>query len=270
MIQLSWLKGKNYRILFNCLLLFNLKEILLFCWLRASRFTHEAQRVKQWLALLLLYLYLNNLIFVRFLATGIDPLFYKLNQKIPCFYSLIEIFRIYYLWLKLEIMKIIYRLVVFVFSILLCGVTYSQDKVVTLTSSDFIKGLNNKDYLRKKLIENGFSIIGKNGTSTTQSEFYECWQYKSLLYVDIIHGADKENTIKVGVHENFSGFPERLIKSFPYKKNENGDKQTVPVSVTPTNKEISYILDYSRDSDNVRVVIWFDHPFYFFEYKIQK
>ncbi|MGA2407212.1 MAG: hypothetical protein ABSF81_10750 [Bacteroidales bacterium] len=167
-------------------------------------------------------------------------------------------------------MKIIFKLILIVVSILYCGITYGQNEFVTLTSSDLIKGLDNKDYLRKKLIENGFTIIGKTGIGITKTGFYESWQFKSMLYVDIIYSPGKENTIKVGIHETLTGLPERLIQSFPHKKIEKIDEHLPTINVTPINKEISYSLAYSRDSDNVRVVIWYDYPYYFFEYKDEK
>jgi hypothetical protein len=171
---------------------------------------------------------------------------------------------------KIKIMKTTFNLIVFVVSILYCGITYSQNKFVTLTSSDFVKGLDNKDFLRKKLIENGLTIVGKSGTASTISEFYEYWALKSLLYVYIIYIPGTENTIKVGINDTLAGLPKRLIQSFPHKKTVKTDDYLSPVNIAPTNKEISYSLGYSRDSDIVRVIVWFDNPYYYFEYKKEK
>jgi hypothetical protein len=171
---------------------------------------------------------------------------------------------------KIKIMKTTFNLIVFVVSILYCGITYSQNKFVTLTSSDFVKGLDNKNYLREKLIKNGLTIVGKSGTGSTISGFYESWELKSLLYIDIIYSPGNENTIKVGINDTLAGLPKRLIQSFPYKKSEKRDDYLATVNVAPTNKKISYSLGCSRDSNKVRVVIWFDSPYYFFEYKDEK
>jgi hypothetical protein len=163
-------------------------------------------------------------------------------------------------------MKILFRLILLVVSILYCGIIYSQNKFITLTSLDFIKGLDNKTYLRGKLIENGLTIVGKSGTGGALTGFYEYWSYKSLLYVDIIYSPGNENTIKIGINDTLAELPKRLIQSFPHKKVERSDEYLTAVNITPLNKEISYSLKYSRDSDNVRVVIWFDNPYYYFEY----
>jgi len=159
--------------------------------------------------------------------------------------------------------------VLFIVMLLYCGTGITQTNFVSLTSSDFIKGLDDKDYLKRKLIENGYTIVEKSG-SKTLNEYYEYWQASSLLYVDLIYKQGKKSTVKVGVHESLSGVPERLIKSFPYKTNEEKEKHLETVNLSPTNKKISYSLVYSRDTDNVVVVIWYDKPFYFFQYNSEK
>lgn len=140
---------------------------------------------------------------------------------------------------------------------------------MTLTSSDFIKGLDNKDYLRGKLTDNGFTFVQKSANGNLHDAFFEYWQYKSLLYVDIIYSPGRENIIKVGINESFNGFPDRLLQTFPRKKMEARDEHVSSIKITPTNKKISYSLIYPRDSDNVRVFIWFDPPFYFFQYNTE-
>jgi len=167
-------------------------------------------------------------------------------------------------------MKIIIRLFLFVVSISYCGITHSQTNYVTLTSIDFVKGLDNLDYLRGKLIENGFTISRTSGAVGYTPGFYESWQFETMLYVDIIYKTVNENTIKVGVHETFNGFPERLIQSFPHKKTEKRTDHIEAVNIAPTNKAINYSLTLTRDSDSVTVFIWFDKPYYFFEYKREK
>jgi len=162
------------------------------------------------------------------------------------------------------------KLIVFVVSILYCGITYGQNEFVTLTSTQFIKGLDNKDYLRDILIENGFTAARQEKNSISKPKFYESWQYKSLLYVDILDRRGKENLIVVGIHESFTGLPERLLQSFPRKKIKKRDEQLANIDVTPINKDATYSLIYARDNDKVGVYIWFDYPFYYFQYSIEK
>jgi len=164
-------------------------------------------------------------------------------------------------------MKTVCGLIVFVVSLISCEIAYSQKDIITLTSSDFIKGLDNKDYLRKKLTENGLTVVGKEGIDTTKTGSYESWKLNSMVFVDLIYNSDRENTIKVGIHETFTGLTERLIKSFPHKKNGNKEDHQSSINITPINKQINYSLAYSRDTDNIVVTIWFDNPYYFFDYK---
>jgi hypothetical protein len=58
-------------------------------------------------------------------------------------------------------------LIVFIVSILFCGPGFGQNEYITLTSSDFIKGLNNKDFLIQKLADNGFIKATKTGIANT-------------------------------------------------------------------------------------------------------
>ena len=167
-------------------------------------------------------------------------------------------------------MKTILNLLVFVVSILCCGINYGQNEILTLTSPDFIKGLDNKDYLREKLTKNGFIEVGKEGIDITKTGSYEYWKFSSMVYVDFIYNAGQRNTIKVGINEAFTDFPERLIQSFPHKNIEKREEHQPTINKTPINKKISYYLVYSRDSVNVTVIIWFDNPHYFFEYKHEK
>jgi hypothetical protein len=166
--------------------------------------------------------------------------------------------------------KKIFRLIVLVVSILYCGITYGQNIYINLTSSDLIKGLDNKDFLREKLAANGFKITGKNLIGTVSNAFYESWQYESSLFVDIIYNPGKENIIKVGVHENYKGFPERLIRSFPKKSTVHRDDPLTDVNVSPINKTVSYALEYVRDNYKARVIVWYDYPYYFFEFTDEK
>jgi hypothetical protein len=161
------------------------------------------------------------------------------------------------------------RLTAFLVTIFFCSITYSQSTFINLTSSDFIKGLKKKDLLREKLVGNGFKMVSKNIIGTAASAFYESWQYESSIYVDIIFSPGKENTIKVGVLEKFAGFPERLLQTDPNKNNKYRDEPFASVNVKPINQKISYYLEYDKDNIKVNVIVWYDKPYYFFEYMDQ-
>ena len=166
-------------------------------------------------------------------------------------------------------MRILFRLLVTVVLVLYTSITYSQNDFVTLTSSDFIKGLGNKDFLRGKLKENGYTVVGKDGTGKSASGIYESWHVKELLYVDMISDHGAGNTITVAIQENVAGFPERLIQSFPRRQNEQRNVALTP-NLEPVNKDISYSLIFPGDSDKIHVLVWFDAPYYFFQYKEAK
>jgi hypothetical protein len=167
-------------------------------------------------------------------------------------------------------MRIIFRLIMTVILVLYTGITYCQNDFVTLTSLDFIKGLDNRDFLREKLKENGYTAAGKGATSASTKGLYEAWQVKTLLYVDLINNSVEGNIVKVAIHESIAGFPERLIQTFPRKENEQRNAPLPSVNVKPVNKDISYSLIFPRDSDNIQVLVWYDAPYYFFQYKKEK
>jgi hypothetical protein len=167
-------------------------------------------------------------------------------------------------------MRIIFRLIMTVILVLYTGITYCQNDFVTLTSSDFIKGLDNRDFLREKLKENGYTVAGKSTTGALTKGLYEAWQIKTLLFVDLINNSLEGNIVKVAIHESVAGFPERLIQTFPHKENEQKNAALTSVNVKPVNKDISYSLVFPRDSDSIQVLVWYDAPYYFFQYKEEK
>jgi hypothetical protein len=166
--------------------------------------------------------------------------------------------------------KNILRPVVISYLLLFSVIGYSQTSYINLTSSDFIKGLEKKDALREKLVSNGFKMVSKNLIGTAATAFYESWQYENFIYVDIIYNPRKENTIKVGVHETYKGFSERLLQTFPKKGNDYREESFSNVNVAPINKKISYLLDYNKDNYRAQVLVWYDTPYYFFEYIDEK
>ena len=165
-------------------------------------------------------------------------------------------------------MRTKFKLIVFVVSILYYGITYGQNDYVTLTSAQVIEGLDNKVHLTEILLENGFIAIKQENSN--KPKFYESWQYNSLIYLDIIKRRGRENLIIIAIHESFTGFPERLLQSFPRKKTKKRDTNLANIEITPINKEISHSLIYARDNDKVGVYIWFDYPYYYFQYSIEK
>ncbi len=167
-------------------------------------------------------------------------------------------------------MKILIRLLIVTVLILSCGIISAQNEFITLKSSDFIKGLSNKDFLRSRLRENGYKMSGKTGTESAAGGYYESWTYKNQLFVDIIYTPGEENTIKVGILDTFKGFPDRLIYSFPRKGGDNEIDHLSVVNKKLANKDVSYSLAYSSDTDKVRVYVWYDSPYYFFQFKDEK
>jgi hypothetical protein len=203
-------------------------------------------------------------------------------------------------------MKTLIGLIVFVFSILNCGPGFGQNEYITLTSSDFIKGLNNKDFLRQKLTENGFITVTKTGigitdiktekspedsktiknntdTKTSKSNadkkagkiaalaaLDESWNFKSMILVDIIYISENDKIIKVAVKDTYSDFYDRLITSFPSKRTNRRKEPPSDDNLKPASKTVSYSLLYTNDKSDVRVYIWYDAPFYFLQYKEEK
>ena len=167
-------------------------------------------------------------------------------------------------------MRTKFKLIVFVVSILYSGITHGQNEFITLTSAQLINGLDNKDYLRERLIENGFTTVTQEKNSNAKPKFYESWNFKSLIYVDIINRRGRENLLIIAIHESFIGLPERLLQTFPRKKIKKRDEHLANIDVTPINIETTYSLIYARDNDKVSVYIWFDYPYYYFQYSLEK
>lgn len=167
-------------------------------------------------------------------------------------------------------MRILFRLLVIIVLVFYTSISYGQNDFVSLTSSDFIKGLDNKDFLRGKLKENGYTVAGKGVAGVSTKGLYEAWQVKTLLYVDLINNSVEGNIVKIAIRENVTGFPERLIQTFPRRENEQRNVALTSVNIKPVNKDISYSLVFPRDSDNIQVLVWYDAPYYFFQFKEEK
>lgn len=163
-------------------------------------------------------------------------------------------------------MKIKVKLIVFVVSVFCFGTTFGQDEYVSLTSSQLLKGLNDKDYLSTILTEDGFTLIKKSKAPTLKTKLLEYWQFKSLIFIDIIYSPGRENYIIVRVNKDFTELSERLIQTFPQKRNQEYKNHIEDINFTHINKATAYSLKYTKDGENVGVDIWFEDPFYFFQY----
>jgi len=172
---------------------------------------------------------------------------------------------------KSTYMKIKFTLIVFVVSVFCFGTTYGQNEFVALTSSQLLKGLNNKDYLTTILTEDGFTLINKSKppkseSSKSKSGTFEYWQYGSTIFIDIISNPGKENYIIVRVYKEFTDLSERLIQTFPQRKDKEFNDQIDHIKVSNLTKETACTLSYSSQNENVGVDVWYDDPFYYFQY----
>ena len=167
-------------------------------------------------------------------------------------------------------MKIKVSIIVFAVSVLCFGTAYGQADFVSLTSSQLIKGLKDKDKLRTALTEDGFTLVKESKIYTRKTGLYEYWQYKYMIFIDVLYNPSMENYIIVRVNKDYSEFSERLIQTFPYKRNQEYDNHLEHLKYSHINKETPYTLKYSKDGDNTGVDIWFEEPFYYFQYTTWK
>jgi hypothetical protein len=165
-------------------------------------------------------------------------------------------------------MKTKFKIIVFVVSVLYCGITFGQDEFVALSSSQFLKGLDNQDFLRNTLTENGFTLVKKWKVTNFKGGIYEYWQYKSVIFVDMILRRGQQNDIIVRIYKDYPSFSQRLLESFPRKNNEIKDDYLSNIKVTHLNKDKAYSLKYSENGKNLGVYVWYDDPFFYFEYTI--
>ena len=167
-------------------------------------------------------------------------------------------------------MKTKYILSIITALIISCSVIYGQDDFITLTSLQLIRGLDDRDYLAGRLTENGYNKTGGKKKMNSRSGYHEYWQYKSLLFTDVINRRGKQNFIILRIDQSFKGLSDRLLESFPYKTGNKGNLDLKGIDLTRINKKNNFALSYPRDSDVVSVCIWFDSPYYFFEYFNEK
>ena len=163
-------------------------------------------------------------------------------------------------------MKIKFVIIVFVVSLFSFGTTYGQTEFVSLTSSQLLKGLNDKDYLNTILTNDGFALVKKWKIRKSKSGEYNYWEYNSMIFLDIIYSPAQENYIIVRIHKDYADLSERLVQTFPHKSTEELDDHIDHINVNHINKATAYSLKYSKEGEYTSVDIWFDDPFYFFQY----
>jgi hypothetical protein len=163
-------------------------------------------------------------------------------------------------------MKKKFKLIVLVISVLFCGIAYGQDEFVSLTSAQFLKGLDNKDYINSVMMANEFVLIKHYKMVNVRSGIYDYWQYETEIFVDMIYRPGRENYIIVRIYKDLADFAERLIETFPHKTSDKVNDNLSTIKVNHINKEKAYRLFYSQEGKNMGVYVWFDDPFYFFEY----
>lgn len=163
-------------------------------------------------------------------------------------------------------MKMKFKLIAVVVSVFFFGTTYGQDDFVALTSSQLLRGLKDKDYLSKVLTDDGFNLLKDSKIYTLKTGFYEYWQYKSVIFVDVIYNPSLENYIIVRVHKDYTDISQRLIQTFPHKRNQEYENHIQNLNFIHINKATAYNLRYTKDSENIGVDIWYDEPFYYFQY----
>ena len=92
-------------------------------------------------------------------------------------------------------MKIKLIIIVFAVSLFCAGTTYGQTEFVALTSSQLLKGLNDKDYLNTVLTNNGFALVKNWKIRKSKSGEYDYWEYKNMIFLDVIYSPAQENYI---------------------------------------------------------------------------
>jgi len=167
-------------------------------------------------------------------------------------------------------MKIKVIIIVFVVSVYCFGTTFGQTEFVALTSSQLLKGLTDKEYLSKVLTEDGFTLVKEWKMRKSKSGEYDYWEYKSLIFLDVIYSPAQENYIIVRINKDFADLSERLIQTFPHKSTQELDDHIDHINVNHINKETAYTLKYTKDGTYTGVDIWFEDPFYYFQYTIWK
>jgi hypothetical protein len=144
-----------------------------------------------------------------------------------------------------------------------------QDEFIALSSAQFLKGLDNQDYLRGVLTDNGFTLRDKWKVKNFKGGIYEYWEYDSLVYVDMIQMRGQKTDITVRIFREIRDLPVRLLQTFPFNETSRmGEANLDNINLTRFKKDKAYSLRYTREGRNFGVFVWYDDPFYYFEYTI--
>jgi hypothetical protein len=87
-----------------------------------------------------------------------------------------------------------------------------------------------------------------------------------MIFLDIIYSPAQENYIIVRIHKDYTDLSERLVQTFPHKSTDELDDHIDHIKVNHIDKETAYSLKYSKDGQFTSVDIWYDDPYYFFQY----
>jgi hypothetical protein len=158
--------------------------------------------------------------------------------------------------------------VALVFSFLSVGIANGQDEFIPLSSSQFLKGLDNQDYLRKVLTDNGFTLTDKWKVKSLKGGIYEYWEYNSIVFVDMVLMRGQKADITVRIYKDIKDLPVRLLETFPFKQNGLKDASLSGINLTRFNKEKAYSLRFTQEGKNFGVYVWYEDPYYFFVYSI--
>jgi hypothetical protein len=159
-----------------------------------------------------------------------------------------------------------FKIILIAIAFLSCGMSSGQDEFIALSSAQFLRGLDNPDYLHDILTQNGFELIKKWKVQGLKGGIYEYWQYESLVFVDMIRRRGQQGDIIVRVDKEVKELPDRLIQTFPYKRIEMIDDDLSKVNLRQLGKDKRYSLKYTQEGKNVGVFVWYDEPYYYFEY----
>jgi hypothetical protein len=163
-------------------------------------------------------------------------------------------------------MKAKIRIIIVLLTVISFGTASGQDEFIALSSSQFLKGLENQDGLRQMLTDNGFTLTKKWKVQNFKGGIYEYWEYKGLVFVDMILKRGQQADIIVRIFDEVKDLPERLLETFPYNRTEMMDDDLSKVNLTRFRKDKAYSLMYSKNERNIGVYVWYDEPFYYFEY----
>ena len=91
-----------------------------------------------------------------------------------------------------------------------------------------------------------------------------------MIFIDLAFNNESENYIIVRVNKGYSDVADRLIQTFPHKGSRDYNDHADHIKISHINKKTAYTLKYSKNDIYTSADIWFEDPFYFFQYTIWK